>query len=257
MIYALSSILLFLTYMIFRAHHDTIDYQVIVDQQLPEGFNNFRVFFIADIHRRNINEQTLNSIKLKIDIVLIGGDLTEKGVPLNRTKKNIQKLKKFAAPIFFVWGNNDYEVPIDSLIHLLHEENVMILQDTSKDIVRNGDEISLVGFDYHKDNDDHHLINWEKIQGKYTLLLTHKPSSFYQLPPYEKEKIHTVLAGHTHGGQIRLFGLGFYQKGGLTTHFQTNIFVTEGYGYTFLPFRLQTRAECHVLTFKKRDFKNE
>ena len=42
-------------------------------------------------------------------LVIIGGDLAESGVPLQRIKENILKLKKLG-PIFFVWGNNDHEV---------------------------------------------------------------------------------------------------------------------------------------------------
>ncbi len=41
--------------------------------------------------------------------MIIGGDLTESGVPFQRIKENILKLKKLG-PIFFVWGNNHHEV---------------------------------------------------------------------------------------------------------------------------------------------------
>lgn len=253
MIIIISGILvIFFTFMLFKAHHDIVDDRVIVDERLPDSFDPFKIFFIADIHRRNINKKTLDSINLTIDLVLIGGDLTEKGVPLGRTKNNIRKLKKFGVPIFFVWGNNDYEVPITPFVQLLYEENVIILKDEVKEISRGRDIVSLIGFDDYKDNDLQRPIHWENICGTYTILLTHKPSSFYQLPVDEQKNIHMVFSAHTHGGQIRLFGLGFYQRGGLTTHQKTNVFVTEGYGYTFLPFRLQTRAECHMFTFQKK-----
>src|SRR5690625_5188862 len=226
MLYILSSILLLIlfTYMVFKAHHDQIHYQTIYDEQLPERFEGFQVFFIADIHRRKINDKTLQSIQEKIDIVLIGGDLTEKGVPIQRTQRNIQKLKTFEVPIIFVWGNNDYEVPSAQLIKLLKAENVIVLKDTLKRIVRNEDIISIVGFDYYKDNHDAPKFNWQETKGSYTILLTHKPSSFYHLTKKERHSIHTVLAGHTHGGQIRFFRLGLYQRGGLDMHQGTNIF---------------------------------
>jgi|SRR5699024_6021532 len=247
-------LLLFIFYMVFKAHHDTIDYRTIYDHRLPIDFDNYKIFFITDIHRRTIHEKTLKQIKTQIDLVLIGGDLTEKGVPFPRTRCNLQKLQKLGAPIYFVWGNNDYEVSINMLKDILNDEDVTSLNDTHINIVRNGKVISLFGFDDDEDNDDRQQISWDNVKGDYFILLTHKPSSFYQLTTEKRKRFQTVFAGHTHGGQIRLFGLGFYEKGGLKTYQDTNIFISEGYGYTFLPFRLQTNAECHVITLKK--FKN-
>ena len=40
-----------------------------------------RVFFISDIHRRKIPDTLIKTLIGKVDIVIIGGDLTEKGVP--------------------------------------------------------------------------------------------------------------------------------------------------------------------------------
>lgn len=241
---------LIVLFMVFTAHHDTIEYRTIHDHKLPKGFDKYRVFFISDIHRRKINPNTLNRIKGEIDLVVIGGDLTEKGVPLERTRENLKKLKQFGTPIYFVWGNNDYEVFPDILNKMLIEEDVIILKDSRTKITKNNDTMHVVGFDYHQERENRLDIDWQHIEDEYCLLLTHVPQDFYELDFTIQKKIHTVLAGHTHGGQIRLFGLGFYQKGGFHTFQQTNIFISEGYGYTFLPFRLQTKAECHVLTFE-------
>lgn len=242
----------FILFMIFKAHQDVIDYRSIVDIRLPEEFNDFRVFFISDIHRRRINSNTLKTIKKNINIIVIGGDLTEKGVPLQRTRANLKLLKQFNVPIYFVWGNNDSEVNTEQFQDVLYEENVIILEDSYINMIRNNQTLSLIGFDYHEEEKAYIKLNWEQLKGNYCLLLTHVPHSFYNLEPYIRRNIHTVLAGHTHGGQIRIFNLGFYQRGGLHIFEKTNIFISEGYGYTFLPFRLQTNAECHILTFKKQ-----
>ena len=242
------TLVLLIIYMVFTAHNDTIDYRTINDQQLPSSFNGLKIFFIADIHRRSVSENTLMSIKEKIDIVVIGGDLTEKGVPLKRTRSNLRKLKKLDAPVYFVWGNNDYEIQSDKLTTLLINESIIILKDSYVNITRNDDMISLIGFDYIGENEERIKIDWQDVKGNYCILLTHISSALYELEPNIQKNIRIVLAGHTHGGQIRFFGLGFYQKGGFHTHQNTKVFISEGYGYTMLPFRLQTKAECHVLT---------
>ncbi|PAV29521.1 hypothetical protein CIL05_11695 [Virgibacillus profundi] len=236
-------------YMFFKAHHDTIDYRTILDERLPSNFNNFRIFFISDIHRRNINETTIKSIKQSIDAVIIGGDLTENGVPLKRTSENIKKLKRWNAPIYFIWGNNDYEEQPEKIHSMLLEENVTILANNHKDIVRGNETISLLGLDCCTYSEARIDLARKDAAGEYFILTTHAPKAFDELDSMLKNSIHTVLAGHTHGGQIRIFGYGPYERGGFQKSRYTNKLVSEGYGYTTLPFRLGTKSECHVITF--------
>lgn len=245
---------LLILYMVYQAHHDTINYKKIYDDRIPSDFNDFRMFFISDIHRRKIKESTLQSISEKIDIVIIGGDLTEKGVPLVRTENNIKKLKRWNIPLYFVWGNNDYEAKPEKIYKLLVKENVTILTNENKDIERNKSTVSLLGIDCCRYGEPRLDLAQEKAKGEYSILITHAPSMFDELDRQDQNKIHTVLAGHTHGGQIRIFGFGPYERGGYRKQGNTNLVVSEGYGYSKLPFRLGTKAECNVLTFKKNAF---
>ena len=64
----------------------------------------FPIFIVV-----RISDKIINQLQGKVDIVIIGGDLTEKGVPFQQVKENILKLKKLGT-VFFVWGNNDHEV---------------------------------------------------------------------------------------------------------------------------------------------------
>lgn len=241
--------------MVYQAHHDMIDVRDIVDPNLPTDFHEFRIFFISDIHKRLIKKQTLSNINQPIDLVIIGGDLTERGVPLDRTRENLMRLSLLNAPIYFVWGNNDYEIePQETLIQLLKSCHVNILENSYHDIKRKHAILRLYGTDFflidiESRND---ILTKADLDGDYHILVAHNPADFYQLHSCLKKRINLVLSGHTHGGQIRLFGLGLYQKGGLSTIEQTHILISEGYGYTLLPFRLQTKAECHVITLKKR-----
>src|SRR5690625_3287437 len=134
----------FIAFMVYQAHHDIINYLTIYDEKLPTAFNDFRVFFISDIHRRHVNESTLRSIKEDINVIIIGGDITEKGVPLERTKENLEKFKKWNLPIYFVWGNNDYEEDPEALYHLLVREGITILANTNLDISIKKDRKSVV-----------------------------------------------------------------------------------------------------------------
>ena len=237
--------------MFYLAHQDNITYEIIEHKKIPASFSNFTLFFIADVHRRKIKVRTLEKIDNSIDLILIGGDFVERGVPLERMHQNICVLKKLGAPIFFVWGNNDLEANPSKMIKIFQQENVKVLEDQVISIFQANKKINLIGFRYYKESYCGPNINWDELDDCFTILLTHKPSSFYGLQTEVKKKIDLTLTGHTHGGQIRLFGFGLYSKGGLYSENSSTILITEGYGYTLLPLRLQTKAECHVISLQR------
>lgn len=237
-------------YMIWQAYDDTISYEEITSSDIPHTFDGYTIFFIADIHRRTIKVSTLEKVISPVNAICIGGDLLERGVSFGKMRKNIQILKRWNVPIYFVWGNNDYETNAKRVKKILLEENVVILQDSVHTIIRGTDHMNLLGFDFHYGNHAQSLLNWDLVDQAYTILLCHKPSAYNLLSKKYKDQIDLVLAGHTHGGQIRVLDFGPYEKGGLQRVGKTDVLVTEGYGYTFLPFRLGTYSECHLITLK-------
>src|SRR5690625_1271433 len=114
-------------YMIWLAHHYPLSNETVISEYLPESFNYFKIFIIDDIHRRTIRKQTIYSHQTTVDAVFIGGDLIERGVSFKRMVANIRTLKHYQAPIYFVWGNNDYETVHKKIIDLLTAEKVIIL----------------------------------------------------------------------------------------------------------------------------------
>ncbi|WP_085992007.1 metallophosphoesterase [Oceanobacillus senegalensis] len=241
-------ILLF--YMIYKAHRDKINYQTVIDEKLPTVFEGFRIFFISDIHKRRIKKTTLEKISGNIDIVVIGGDLTEGNVPFKRTEENLELLKRWNVPVFFVWGNNDYEKDYNQFLALLEKVGVTVLSNSSKSIVKNNQVMTIIGLDCSTYRDTRIDLASHETAGQYNVLLTHMPSSYFQLNNGDRLNINIVLAGHTHGGQIRIFDLGIYEPGSIMKYQNASVLISEGYGYTLLPFRLGTSAECHVVTIR-------
>lgn len=89
----------------------------------------------------------IEQVKGKVDLVIIGGDLAEKGVSLSKISANIQKLREIA-PVYFVWGNNDYEIEYHELDALLLENNVKVLDNTRVVFESElGEKICLLGID--------------------------------------------------------------------------------------------------------------
>lgn len=215
----------------------------------PASFGNLTIFFISDIHRRVVSDKIISDVKGQVDMVIIGGDLAEQGVPMQRIKKNIKKLTSLG-PAYFVWGNNDYEIEYHELVAALLEQDIKILKNTAVVFESNmGDKITLLGVDdLALDRDRLDLALMDAEQTSFKILASHNPEIMKKvIPDYG---ISLVLSGHTHGGQIRIFGLGLYERGKIKKINQTILLNSNGYGTTSIPLRLGAPAECHLITIQ-------
>jgi len=238
-----------LIYMAYLAFEENIKEQEIGFSDFPKSFGSIKIFFISDIHKRKLSGKFISRVKGNADIVIIGGDLREKGVPINRVKENIEMLK-IIGPVYFVWGNNDYEGEYRDLDALLLDLNVKILDNTATAFESaDGEKLVIAGVDdvgLERDRLDLALSDAEP--GWFTILVSHNPAIIKKVSP--GHKISLVLSGHTHGGQIRIFGFGPYKKGGIETRDGIVILTSNGFGTTGIPFRLGARAESHLLTIR-------
>ncbi|MDF9448516.1 metallophosphoesterase [Bacillus toyonensis] len=239
--------IIFLLVMYKEAMRNTVLEHTLEFKEFPQSFQQMNMFFISDIHRRVVSDSLIERIKGKVDFVIIGGDLAEKGVPLSKISANIQKLRAIA-PVYFVWGNNDYEIEYHELDALLLENNVKVLDNTRVVFESElGEKICLLGVDdvgLERDRLDLALADC-KEEG-FRILISHNPDIIKKMSG--KEQISLVLSGHTHGGQIRLFPSEKYLKGGVYNHSNTTLFVSNGYGTTLIPLRFRAPAQTHIIT---------
>lgn len=207
-------------------------------------FKPLKVLFISDIHRRKIPEKWFRSLPAA-DLILIGGDMTEKGVPFERVQYNASLIAK-AGKAYFVYGNNDEEVNKRKLTDILEAEGIKVLENDSDMI---NDQIAIAGIgdiNYQKDD----LIKaLSDVGEKDVILLSHDPRVTRKLHDVQyADQVRIILSGHTHGGQIRVMGCGPYQKGNLIQHQQYTQLISNGYGTTLIPMRLGAKSEVHLLT---------
>ncbi|WEZ09734.1 metallophosphoesterase [Priestia flexa] len=237
-----------LTYMAKEAQRTVVEQEHIEVKGVPKEWQSLRIFFISDIHKRTVTKSLIEQVKGHIDFVVIGGDLAEKGVSLQQIEANIKQLRQLGS-IYFVWGNNDYEINQQSLAALFKKHEVVALKNEAICIEKEGVSYNIVGVD---DLSEGHLNINQAYNGvnqqHFTLLLSHNPDAVFEV---EKQRVDLMLSGHTHGGQIRLLGFGPYELGGLKTHKDIVYFVSNGYGTTSLPLRLEAKAKAHVLTITR------
>ena len=92
----------------------------------------------------------------------------------------------------------------------------------------------------------------------FAVLLTHSPEIFTKA---DLIKFDLVLAGHTHGGQVRLPGIGAlwlpvgsepFESGWFYGQY-ARMYATRGIGTSILPVRLFCRPELALITLKRAE----
>jgi uncharacterized protein len=237
--------------MVKNANENHLTKQTLLFDQFPKSFNDLTIFFISDIHRRTISDKLLKQLSPTIHLVVIGGDLTEARVPFQRVEHNIKLLKKIA-PVYFVYGNNDYEVGQEKLEELLLKHGVTILTNSSAYLQsKSGEKLILLGVeDMSKGKDRLDLAIKHSPKGDFKILISHNPDIYQKIK--STDHISLIMSGHTHGGQIRLFGFGLYTIG--KTHFLKNTthLISNGYGTSGVPLRLGAPAEAHLIQLRHK-----
>ncbi|MFB9325263.1 metallophosphoesterase [Paenibacillus aurantiacus] len=248
-----------------------MDEQTMASSRLPASFDGVKVLFVSDIHGHRIPQAVVDACIRRgdIELVLIGGDLREGGVPLERSRGNIRALRNIA-PIYMVYGNHDYDDDIRHLEVMLREEGVRVLSNESVVLEQaGGGAIRLSGVDDPRTNREDVFAALSGEDGHaelFTLLLAHDPVIVERLLPDQAAQIDFILAGHTHGGQIVLpfigplartenilaYTRGWFNGDGrqISGTSRPRMFVSCGFGTSKFPLRLAAPAQYHIITLR-------
>ncbi|WP_432355096.1 metallophosphoesterase [Sporosarcina sp. A2] len=240
--------------MFCSAHRNTLKIHRMKTSLSTASNAKLKVFFISDIHRRRVPDRLLEKVRSQvasIDLVIIGGDVAEKGVPVNRVKHNIEKLSTLG-PIYYVWGNNDREIGEDTIRNLISSVGGTILDNESIRIASHPEWIITGADDPSSGN-----TNVQKavaFDGEYTyqLVAVHNPSLFKKFVEVSDPSL--LVGGHTHGGQIRCGPYGMQLRGTFKETASRAELISNGYGTTLVPFRFGAPSETHLLiiSYEKR-----
>ena len=241
--------------------------------KLPAAFDGFRLVQVSDLHNASFGEGNAELLErveqAQPDCVALTGDLVDSRHTDVDTALSFAREAAKIAPTYYVTGNHEARLEdLEQLLTGLEEAGVTILQNESILLEREGQSIVLAGVEDPSFHDDPLLHDTEGIwernleslspeEGRYTILLSHRPD-FFDL--YEKLGFDLVLTGHAHGGQFRLPGVGglwapgqglfpeydagLYQQGG------TAMAVSRGLGNSLFPFRVNNRPEIVAITLQ-------
>lgn len=229
----------------------------IKDDQLK----GLKIVFASDFHfKKNQTKQAENIIKIinneNADLVLLGGDFInghkeKSSLPI---KEIAHHFSKITSPTYTVLGNHDYGAGNTKITKEFEQYKINVLSNNNKKVTVKNKTIYIAGVqDLQTGYPDINkaLENTEKP----TILLTHSPDIF----PEILQDINLTLAGHVHGGQIRIPLLGAiiipskygnkYSQGLIVENKQKMI-VTKGIGTSILPLRFNCKPEIVVIKFE-------
>lgn len=231
---------------------------------------NIKIAFFSDLHAGSplIDEKYLINLVERInshsvDIVLIGGDLLINGViggKFMEITRVVQHLKKLKAPLgkYVVLGNHDWWSDAVKIKRELSLNGFVVLENESQLIdIENGQKMNLIGIGDRFTNHSDPIKAFSQISEKYpSIVFMHDPASLFEI----KNKFFLALAGHTHGGQVYVPGIGAiitptdapraWAKG--WTEFELgSLYVSQGIGTSILPVRMNAPPEFLILSLDK------
>ena len=143
------------------------------------------------------------------------------------------------APVVGVLGNHDWYAGGHRVRRALEAVGLPVLEESAVPVLDGRLWVAGVGDLWERDPDVGRALGGVP-EGAATLLLTHNPDVVVDVPPH----VPLVLAGHTHGGQIRLLGRGVHRlserSGNRWSHGwypRERMYVTAGVGTSTLPLR--------------------
>ena len=241
----------------------------LVSPALPPAFDGLRIVELADLHGRVFGRGSRRLLaavrRAEPDLICIDGDLFDEHTDLAMLPPLLRGLCAIA-PVYYVTGNHEWRVPgLRGILAQMRACGVTVLQDDWRVLRRGEDALIVAGTDDPCGPAERKTpaeliadIRAEAGEAAFLLLLAHRND---QLPQWSALGVQAVLAGHCHGGVVRLpfvgglFGTdrrlfpawdaGLYRQG------ETALYVSRGLGYTNVHFRLFNRPEVAVIGLRR------
>ena len=257
--------------LIFEPNNIQVEKINIEMANLPEAFGGVKIVHLTDLHSFGFDKREKMVLEMvgeiDPDFVFITGDFVD------RKTKDIDSVQEFwqelgdqyKGKIFGVLGNHEYKnenADSDSLEELLEKSGIVILDNENQKIFQDDEYIYLVGVDDpDTGNDDLKKAATATEENIPKILLAHSPDIVNDPDSLKEEKINLILAGHTHGGQIKIPFIrpfwvptknrGKYASGSFEIG-DTCLYVNRGVGLSVFPIRFNCPPEITLIELNKK-----
>lgn len=248
----------------------------IVLGNLPAPFDGMRVAQLSDVHLDGFTEpfflrEAVRRInELNPDVVFLTGDYVTYGLGARKFAQGaawqcaniLQGLQ--CRRIYAVLGNHDVLVGAKQVTAALKDNGITVLVNSYLPLERGGGRIWLAGLDDPVCGHPHQELavptSIRHIPNEPVVLMCHAPDYADDLITHPAgQAVDVMLAGHSHGGQVRLPFVGAlvlprlgrkYVEGSFTVG-TMQLYVNRGLGTVDLPFRLNCPPEITLHTLRR------
>lgn len=219
------------------------------------------VLQISDLHLQSISypirKVAQKAGQLSPDLILLTGDAIDKAENLYLVE-DFLKLLDNNIPKAAILGNWEYwtRIDLDKLEDIYRQYNCRLLVNETTQFIIGEKTVAVTGVDdFVGGNADISLALQNFKQSDFHIILNHCPEYVSAIFARKEQDIKTdlILSGHTHGGQISLFGWTPYLPPGSDGYahgwYESNgerMYVSRGVGTSLLPVRFGARAEIAV-----------
>ena len=214
----------------FGSQQLTVRPVTIVCSDLPQAFDGYRIVQFSDAHvgtmtgwRKAMLQRAVDSImNQRADMIVFTGDL--QNIEPHELPEHLAQLSRLKAPdgVYSVLGNHDYAVyqKADSATKAANcrltceyerRAGWQLLLNEHRTIRRGSDSLIVAGMENwgvakrmpHRGDVGKTLAGLQR--SAFVVMLEHDPSA-WRARILPESWVQLTLSGHTHGGQLRLFG---------------------------------------------------
>ncbi len=243
----------------------TIELEV---ENLPETLQDLRIVHISDIQgdqytgREEIQRYIEKINSLEPDVVIFTGDLISYGTEFIEMSAEAFSKVEAAYGTYAVVGDHDYWAGLTNVEPALESRGISLLRDENRIIDIGGSKLLLTGITqvYSKRAEAAKVkeLTSDTTHAVLRIIAAHQTSDLL-LKEAKDHNYRLFLAGHTHGGQVRvpLFGMTFSASERETefvsgTYQRDNLLinVNNGLGFTLAPVRYNAPPTISIIELK-------
>ena len=250
---------------LLEPRHVVVERKTIAINDLPDAFDGFRICQITDVHHGPftglgfIKEVVEKVNSLNPGLVVLTGDYVDHSSKYIVPAVSALCRLKSSNGVLAVLGNHDHWMDANLTQEVFNRYNVPVITNSHKLIEIKDKAICVAGVgDLMEDSQDLKAAFYGLPADIPRILLSHNPDYAESMPA--SERVDLVLAGHTHGGQVRMpFSIApitmsrYGQKyaGGLVRSASRQVYVSRGIGVVGIPVRFNCPPEITIITLTK------
>lgn len=187
-----------------------------------------KAVLISDLHGREYgeeNERLINTIaQQNPDVIFLDGDFLSRNSDEENVEDFLKLIPKLAelAPVYYSPGNHEADLiatDFPDLLERIENAGAVVVNDSFVEAGFNGQTLRIGGTlghmyefgrtpEEYKSSDEYKFMEEFTDTETPTVCLCHRPDTFIFCKAYANWDVDLVLSGHTHGGVMRIPGIG-------------------------------------------------